>query len=473
MIGVVDELHVGLVADDEDVAVGELLHDACAMRRIDRRAGRVARVAQHHRARARRHRWRQVVPRQAVRLLIGKRRFNGDGARRTNLHVVIGEVGRREDDFLARTHEGGQRGREAVIGAGGDDQVLETALDADVLAQTLGEHPSQRRAARVGRVPVHIRCEQRRFGGAKRGRGRRKEGQCLPERDDAMSFRAQGRGAHVQGIERRQLDVEHARRDAHIEKISPGSCDIFRAMTIEAPALPRPMGGRHDRQFYTGMSIAAAIVVFVGFAPTYFLRGSDLSTPLPAYLRVHGFLFSAWIVLFVAQTSLVAVRRTDLHRRLGWAGAVLAFVMVIVGTNAGITAMRGRFPDQGDAALSFLTTPLFSMVAFAALVTAAIRLRRDPQTHKRLMLLATISILDAAVARLPFEFLRSSTWNYIPTTDVLLAAAILYDLVSRRTVHRAYIWGGLLLVIEQALRIPVGETDAWKALALAMIGGGT
>ncbi len=133
--------------------------------------------------------------------------------------------------------------------------------------------------------------------------------------------------------------------------------------------------------------------------------------------------------------------------------------MVIVGTNAGITAMRGRFPAEGDAALSFLTTPLFSMVAFAALVAAAIRLRRDPQTHKRLMLLATISILDAAVARLPFEFLRSSTWNYIPTTDVFLGAAILYDLVSRRTVHRAYIWGGLLLVIEQALRIPVGETE--------------
>ncbi len=63
---------------------------------------------------------------------------------------------------------------------------------------------------------------------------------------------------------------------------------------------------------------------------------------------------------------------------------------------------------------------------------AAIRLRRDPQTHKRLMLLATISILDAAVARLPFAFLRSSTWNYIPTTDVFLVAAILYDVASRR-----------------------------------------
>ena len=73
------------------------------------------------------------------------------------------------------------------------------------------------------------------------------------------------------------------------------------------------------------------------------------------------------------------------------------------------------------------------MVVFATLVAAAIRLRRDPQTHKRLMLLATISILDAAVARLPFEFLRTSTWTFMPTTDVLLVAAILYDLASRRT----------------------------------------
>ena len=86
------------------------------------------------------------------------------------------------------------------------------------------------------------------------------------------------------------------------------------------------------------------------------------------------------------------------------------------------------------------------------------------------MLLATISILAAAVARLPFEFLRTSNWNYLPTTDVFLAAAILYDLASRQTVHRAYIWGGALLVIEQALRIPVGETAAWQAIASAILG---
>jgi hypothetical protein len=241
-------------------------------------------------------------------------------------------------------------------------------------------------------------------------------------------------------------------------------------MTVEAPAFSRPLGARYDRQFYSGMAVAAAVVVFVGFSPTFFLRAQP--APLPTYLRVHGVLFTAWIALFITQTSLVAARRTHLHRRLGWAMAALAATMVVVGTTVGIWSMRLQV-EAGNVtqALAFLTTPLFSMVVFAALVAAAIRLRQDSQTHKRLMLLATFSLLDAAVARLPFDFLRSSSWNYLPTTDVFLAVAILYDVATRRTVHQAYLWGGLLLVIEQALRIPVGNTAAWQSIAGAIIGG--
>jgi uncharacterized membrane protein SirB2 len=241
-------------------------------------------------------------------------------------------------------------------------------------------------------------------------------------------------------------------------------------MTIEAPALPRPVGGHYDRQFYSGMAVLAAVVVFVGFAPTYFLRASHDSTPLPTYLRVHGFLFTLWIALFIAQTTLIAARRTNVHRRIGWATLALAGVMVVVGTTAGIWSMRRQI-DAGfeQQAQAFLTTPLFSMIAFAALVAMAIRLRWDPQSHKRLMVLATISILDAAVARLPLEVVRSTTWAYLPATDIFLAVAILYDVGSRHAVHRVYLWGGLLLVIEQALRIPIGETAAWQAIAAAIL----
>src|SRR5688572_23924689 len=218
-------------------------------------------------------------------------------------------------------------------------------------------------------------------------------------------------------------------------------------MTLDVPAFPRPIGARYDRQFYTGMAIAAAVVVWVGFSPTFFLRARFQSTPLPLYLQIHGALFTAWIALFIAQTALVAARRTDLHRTLGWVGAGLALVMVVVGTSAGILSMRGRLAAEGDDALSFLTTPLFSMVAFAALIGAAIRFRRDPQTHKRLMLLATISILDAAVARLPFEILRVTEWAYIPATGLFLVAVVLYDFATRGRVHAAYVWGSLLVIL--------------------------
>ena len=218
------------------------------------------------------------------------------------------------------------------------------------------------------------------------------------------------------------------------------------------------------------MAIAAAIVVWIGFSPTFFLRARFQSAPLPLYLQIHGALFTTWIAFFIAQTVLVAARRTDVHRKLGWVGAGLALVMVVVGSSAGILSMRDNLAAQGDAALSFLTTPLFSMVAFAALIAAAIRFRRDPQTHKRLMLLATISILDAAVARLPFEILRSTAWAYIPATDLFLVAVVLYDLTTRGRVHPAYVWGILLVIFEQALRIPIGGTETWKALARMIIG---
>jgi len=133
--------------------------------------------------------------------------------------------------------------------------------------------------------------------------------------------------------------------------------------------------------------------------------------------------------LFIAQATLVAAGRTDVHRRLGWAIVALAAIMVIT----------------------------------------AVRFRRQPQTHKRLMLLATISLLDAPVARLPFEILQTSSWAYIVATDLFLVPVILYDVISRRQVSPVYRWGGSLLIVEQLLRIPIGQTKTWHTIARAIL----
>jgi hypothetical protein len=229
-----------------------------------------------------------------------------------------------------------------------------------------------------------------------------------------------------------------------------------------------PASNRHDRAFYTSMAIAFALVVLVGFARTYYLRNQFLSDGLPPYLHVHGAVFTAWIVLLVVQTTLVAARRTPLHRTLGWAGATLAGLVVIVGVTTAIVSGRANI-EAGfdDEARAFMTTPFFSMAVFLALVGAAIAFRTRPQTHKRLMLLATINLLDAPIARWPAA--PGLTAVYV-IVDLFIASGILYDLVTRRRVDPAYVWGGALIVGGQALRAIVGPTAAWHAIARTLIG---
>lgn len=224
------------------------------------------------------------------------------------------------------------------------------------------------------------------------------------------------------------------------------------------------------RAFYVAMALAAVAAVFLGFARTYYLRPRFQEGPLPLYLQVHGAVFSAWIVLFVAQTSLVAAHRTDLHRRLGWVGAALAAVMIVAALTAAILSGR-RAIDAGHEreALTFFATPISSMAVFLGLVAAAIGYRHRSETHKRLMLLATISILDAATARWPIAIVATTSWAYYVLDDLLIVAAAAYDLVSRRRVHPAYIWGGLLVVGAQFLRPIVGATAAWQTFARAIL----
>ena len=227
--------------------------------------------------------------------------------------------------------------------------------------------------------------------------------------------------------------------------------------------------GRTDRFFYSGMAIAVTAFVFIGFSRTYYLR-SYFDGPKLTLLRVvHGTVFTAWMLFFVMQTLLVAARRTAIHRRLGMAGAGLAVAMVLLGCVMAVQAAReGRAPP-GMEPRAFLAIPLFYMVVFAPLVAAGIYFRRDSEMHKRLMLLATVSLAGAAAGRLP------PTQTYGPLfffgmVDLLVLAGPVYDLVTRHRIHRAYVWGGLLIILSQPLRLAVSGTTAWLAFANLLTG---
>jgi hypothetical protein len=220
-----------------------------------------------------------------------------------------------------------------------------------------------------------------------------------------------------------------------------------------------------DRRFFTAMSILAAITVFAGFAPTYYLKGAFGAPALPLLVHFHGLLFTSWILLFIIQTSLVAVRRTDVHRRLGILGGLLASGMVLVGFLTAIAAARrGVSPPGSPPALQFLVIPLGDILVFASLVGTGLYFRRQPQIHKRLLLLATISLLTAAIARLPHVG-PAGPLAFFGLTDLFIVVCLVYDLAVRGRIHPAFIWGGLLIVLSQPLRLLLAGTDVWLAFA--------
>jgi hypothetical protein len=227
---------------------------------------------------------------------------------------------------------------------------------------------------------------------------------------------------------------------------------------------------RSDRLFYNGMSLAIAATVFVGFAPTYYLRSHFRTGPLAPLLQLHGLVFSAWILLFLTQTGLVAARRVDLHRRLGFAGAALAAVMVALGLGTAVWSGRRDLAAGHAAAIPFLATPVGDIFVFAALLTAGIVYRTRPETHKRLLLLSTIALLPPSLARWPLHIVTASSGSIYVFNDLFVAACVIYDLKTRGRLQPSYLWGGLFLLASQPLRLALAQTGAWHSFAVALIG---
>lgn len=245
------------------------------------------------------------------------------------------------------------------------------------------------------------------------------------------------------------------------------------AGAIASPPLRAPrIAGRRDRVFFGSIAVALTVTVFAGFAQTYYLKGYLGPAPdLTPGLRVHGIVFTAWMLLLVGQTSLIAAGRRNLHRRLGYAGVGLALLMVIVGTSVAITrAAQGVLGEgTGIPPLPFLAVPLMGMVVFPILFGAAVYFRRRSDIHKRLVLLATVELTTAAIARLPVV----AGWGplgFFGGADLFVLGLVLYDLMTLRRLHKATLWGGLILVASQPLRLIIAGTPAWQAVASWLTG---
>jgi hypothetical protein len=236
-------------------------------------------------------------------------------------------------------------------------------------------------------------------------------------------------------------------------------------MATETLPIYRPVNRNAERIFFSGMAILLCVVVFIGFSATYF-RAGMLRAPLPSpILHVHGAVFTLWMVLFVVQAALISARRVAWHRSLGTIAFCLPPIMIVLGVIAAIDALGRKVIIAVDPAVSS-AIPLIGITVFTIVIFAAWRARRKPDAHKRLVLLATIALGEAAFGRFPWNRMGiPPAAGAVTGLGILILFVIAYDLVSLHRIHRSTAWAAPLIFVFGALAVPIGTTPAWHSFA--------
>jgi hypothetical protein len=139
---------------------------------------------------------------------------------------------------------------------------------------------------------------------------------------------------------------------------------------------------------------------------------------------------------------------------------------ILVGVLAATDSLRrGVASGFFDSSVSYAVS-VMDMVAFAIVILFSYLARRRPDVQKRLVLFATLSIMDAALDRWPYEEMgmhfSAHTWTYLG----FLLLPVIYDLISLRRVYRSTLWAGPLVYALNMLRVPIGKTQSRGRLEL-------
>lgn len=225
-----------------------------------------------------------------------------------------------------------------------------------------------------------------------------------------------------------------------------------------------------EKYFYFAMSLLIAAVVIYGFSNTIDHRLIHATPRPPMLLWVHAALFSSWVAFYILQSTLVRIRKVKIHRTLGWVGAALGTSMVAVGpwvavVMAWFDTIQLHRPNR-DA---FLLVPLTDILAFAIFFGLAIVWRKNPERHRRLMLIGTCVLTGAAFGRMP---LMHSALHFYGGIDGLILLGASRDLLVSRRIHTVYLIAIPLLVAAQTAvaQIFIHRAAFWIRISHALLG---
>jgi len=212
-------------------------------------------------------------------------------------------------------------------------------------------------------------------------------------------------------------------------------------------------GAARAELFWHRMAIGLAIFIVFGFLQ-FALRGFVDPVAAPFWVHVHGVAMLAWLALLIIQPTLVSRDNLALHRKLGWAGAALAMLITCLGIFTGVASLvLNRFPPFFTPPYFLALTAVESLV-FGLMVWAAVRRRHTTAWHRRLMIGATIVILEPALGRiLPMPLMIG--WADIPIGLIQLGVVGIVALYDRRTLGRVHPATKAIAAIVIAVRVTI------------------
>jgi len=224
------------------------------------------------------------------------------------------------------------------------------------------------------------------------------------------------------------------------------------------------------RYFYLFMSLVLAALVILGFSRTVNANLFHANPPRPLLLWMHGAVFSTWVAFFIAQSALVRARKVSVHRLLGWFGAGLATVMVVLGL--AVAVVMTRFDTvvlKQKGVEAFLSIPFEDMIIFGSCIAMAIYWRKKPEYHRRLIFIGSCQLMDAAIGRFDFMFNHNL---FYPALDCLIVLGMLRDWVVDKRVHKVYLYALPSLIVVQGLAIYAWRINPkwWQGITQAIMG---
>jgi hypothetical protein len=233
-----------------------------------------------------------------------------------------------------------------------------------------------------------------------------------------------------------------------------------------------------DRGFFLAFAALAWVSIVMGFGPEVDGQFKGRAPFPPLIVHIHAVVFMGWLVLFTAQVWLIRSRRPDIHRKLGLVAVALVPVMVVLGVATTLVSRRLRFEAGVTEMLAFMIVPLTDMILFPSFAIPGLLWRKDSAAHKRLVLLATIMLLPAAFGRWIgpwiFAHIGDGIFGFAAQSylgpDVMIAAAMVYDRMTRGRVHPVYWIAAPWILAVQAITSAIYHWSGWMPLAERMIG---